>query len=97
MTYTIQINENVIFYQVNTHPLVFEDVQVKVGGNLDPVDANIRYLTVENIDTCESGWTYFGDSNMCYKYIPEELNWQEAQDHCRDLTNNKVSKMIQIA
>ena len=90
------MDEKVIFDQVNSHPMGYENVQVKVGGgiNLNPVYANIRYLTVENIDTCEYGWTYFGDSNMCYKYIPEKLNWQEAQDHCHDLTNDKVSKII---
>ena len=88
MTYKVKMNENIIFEQENTNAMRYEDLKVYVGNNYDPVDGNIRYLTVETIDTCEAGWTYF--SNICYKYIEEELTWQEAQDHCRDLTNNKV-------
>ena len=64
--YQINLNGNEIFYYLNSNPLQFTDVKVYMGDpRFPPVDGNIRYLSVENIDTCESGWTYFGDSNMC--------------------------------
>ena len=61
-----------------------------MAGNGAPIDGNIRYLTVENIETCNEGWTYFGYTNMCYKLIPEFLNLDAALAKCLELTDDKV-------
>ena len=58
--YQINLDGNEIFYYLNSNPLQFTDVKVYMGDTkFSPADGNIRYLSVENIDTCESGWTYF--------------------------------------
>ena len=90
MTVRININGNVEFEQINNNPLEYKDVNVFVAGNGAPIDGNIRYLTVENIQTCGEGWTYFGYTNMCYKLIPELLTWNAAFTKCFELTDDKV-------
>ena len=82
MTVRININGNVEFEQINNNPIEYKDVNVFVTGNGAPIDGNIRYLTVENIETYNEGWTYFGYTNMCYKLIPEFLNLDAARSTC---------------
>ena len=45
------LNENIVFEKINYTPKEFKDVQVFIGdAYFNPIDGNIRYLSLTNIE-----------------------------------------------
>ena len=34
---------------------------------------------------CPTGWDTFPQSNLCYKYVPTKMNFEDAEAHCNSL------------
>ena len=36
-------------------------------------------------------WKYFNNTNNCYRYVNQELNWNDAKKHCQSLPSKLVA------
>ena len=47
-------------------------------------------------NVCETGWTFFGHTGNCYKFVPTRTSWSGAFSTCRSATSNPSVNLVSI-
>ena len=49
-----------------------------------------------NISACPTGWERRNDFSKCYYVISDDMNWNDANEKCRDLDPDDVATLSSI-